>query len=77
MSELFPTRMRGVANALILFLSKMIGSFAPILSTMSKDRGYHILCGCSALVVISLPLSFFIDETYVDHEKKEKANDFD
>lgn len=63
-AELFPTRMRGVANAVILFLAKMIGSFAPFVSTYSKNKGYHILVGCSAVVLISLPLSFFVKETF-------------
>lgn len=69
-TELFPTRMRGLANAVVLFASKMIGAFAPMLCTLSKKAGYHVLCGCSLLVLLSIPCSFFIKETLV-FEKKE------
>jgi hypothetical protein len=75
-AELFPTRMRGVANAVILFASKMIGSFAPFVATMSKNHGFHILVGCSSVVLLSLPFSFLIKETFEDSsedgEKKAK-----
>ena len=84
-SELFPTRMRGMANAIILFSGKMIGSFAPILATLSKNRGFHVLCGCSLMLLISLPLSFCTDETFIDAsensdtsktQKQNNKNDF-
>ena len=65
MSELFPTRMRGLACAIILFFGKMLGSVAPFLATMSKNHNLHIVCGCSVVLLISIPLSFCIDETLV------------
>ena len=53
----------------------MIGAFAPYLSTMSKNRGYHILVGCSALVLLSLPMSFFIKETFVPAKEDSDSDD--
>lgn len=60
---MFPTRMRGAANAIILSFSKFGGSFAPEISSLSKDNGYHVLCGCCLLTIISLPLSFCLKES--------------
>jgi MFS family permease len=62
-SELFPTKIRGMANALVLFSSKMIGSFSPMIETFAKNKNLHIMVGCSVVTLISLPLSFFISET--------------
>lgn len=65
-SELFPTEIRGLANALVLFTGKLLGALSPLLGTLSTSRGYHVLCGCSLFVLLSLPLSFFIKETLID-----------
>jgi len=77
-SELFPTHIRGIANALVLFTAKMIGSLSPFMEGFSKDFGLHIMVGCSVMTVVSLPLSFFIDETLVlgEEEKGGKVEDY-
>jgi len=74
-TELFPTRMRGLANAVVLFASKMIGALAPVLCTLSKKAGYHVLCGCSILVLLSIPCSFLIKETLVAEKQMDKVVD--
>lgn len=63
LSEMFPSKLRGVSNALILFLCKMTGSFSPYLSTLAKNNGYHIMVGCCLFTIISLPLTFLQTET--------------
>ena len=62
-SETFPTEVRGTANAIILFSAKLIGSTSPLLENFSKNHKIHVLAGCSALVILSLPLSFGMKET--------------
>ena len=64
-SENFPTRIRGLANALILFSAKMFGAFYPFFKNWSLGRDLHIMCGCCLLTLISLPLTFFGKETLV------------
>lgn len=75
LSELFPTRVRGTSNALILFLCKMMGSFAPFLSSFAQNRGYHIMVGCSALTILALPLTFLQVETLQEDENKSSESD--
>lgn len=74
-SELFPIKIRGLANALVLFTGKMIGSTSPFFTSMSKGYGVHILIGCSLITLISLPLTFFLDETLVLPGDKDKKVD--
>ncbi len=62
-TEVFPTEVRGTANAVILFLSKLIGSSAPLMENYSVSHGMHVLVGCSLLVVVSLPMSLWMRET--------------
>lgn len=62
-SELYPTKMRGLANAIILFTGKLFGALAPFMENIGLEYGYHVLVGCSSFLVFSLPLSFFIKET--------------
>ena len=62
-TEVFPTEVRGTANAVILFLAKLIGSTAPLLENYSSSHGMHVLVGCSLLVIISLPMSLGMRET--------------
>jgi len=77
-SELFPTKIRGIANALILFTSKMIGSLSPFAEAFSKNYNLHILVGCAAVTVFSLPLSFFIKETLVEvNDDPEDPEDYE
>lgn len=64
-SEIYPTRMRGLANALILFTGKLIGATSPFMESLSLDYGVHVLVGCSAFLLLSLPLSFLIKETLI------------
>ena len=74
-SELFPTKMRGLANAIVLFTGKILGSFSPYLITWTIDRGYHMAVGCGLIVFLSLPLSLGLRETLVEEDslaKKER-----
>jgi len=70
-SELFPTRVRGLANAMVLFTGKLLGAASPLLGNMSVDHGFHVLCGCSVIVLVSLPASFLVKETLVVKEDEE------
>ena len=65
-NELFPVKIRGLANALILFTAKLMGALAPIFGALSTDMGFHLLFGCSFFVIFSLPVSFLIKETFVE-----------
>ena len=56
-SEVFPTEVRGTANAIILLLAKLIGSSAPLFEYYSVNNGVHVLVGCSLLVLIALPIT--------------------
>lgn len=67
-SEMFPVRMRGLANAVVLFLSKLGGSLAPEISLRSKRLNLHVLSGCSFITFLSLPLSFLLKETLIIDE---------
>lgn len=71
-SELFPTRMRGLANAVVLLTGKVAGSFSPYLISFTIKMGYNLAIGCSLIVLLSLPLSFGLRETLVE-EKEEEA----
>lgn len=78
LSELFPTSVRGTSNALILFLCKMMGSFAPFLSSFAQNNGYHIMVGCSSLTLLALPLTFLQKETLqVDDAESDGSNEDD
>ena len=72
-NELFPVSIRGFANALILFTAKLMGATSPIFSSLSVSLGFHLLVGCSCMVLISLPVSTCIEETWTpplnDQEK--------
>lgn len=71
-SELFPTRVRGIAFAFITFLGRFGGSYAPFLAQLSKDSGYHVMCGCASLTAVSFPMIFFLQETLVLPKSKKK-----
>lgn len=77
LAELFPSKLRGTSNAIILFLSKLAGSFSPYLSTIAKNNGFHIMCGCCLLSVIALPVTFFQTETLVinNNGRRNKSDD--
>merc|ERR1712032_1053666 len=67
--------MRGLANAIVLFTGKILGSFSPYLITWTIDRGYHMAVGCGIIVLLSLPLSLGLRETLVEEDslaKKER-----
>lgn len=65
-TEIFPTEVRGTANAIVLFMAKLAGSLAPILESFSVSLGFHILVGCSVIVLASLPMTFFMRETLLE-----------
>ena len=73
-SELFPTKMRGLANAIVLFTGKILGSFSPYLITWTLDRGYHMAVGCGLIVLLSLPLSLGLRETLVEEDSEVKKS---
>lgn len=62
-AEMFPTETRGLANAIILFLGKMLGATAPFICELCKDMGLHIVVGCCILVLTTIPTLGFIPET--------------
>ena len=64
-TEVFPSEVRGTANATILFLARLVGSFAPFFESLSEHFNVHILVGCSLLVFVSLPLSLGMKETLI------------
>lgn len=68
-SEIYPTKIRGLANAMILFFGKLFGALAPFMENISLNLGFHVLVGCSALLVVSIPMSFTIKETLGDKKK--------
>lgn len=70
-SEIYPTKMRGLGNALVLFSGKLLGALAPFMENFSIDYGLHVLVGCSSFLVVSIPLSFFVKETLVDKKEVE------
>ena len=63
-AELFPTKIRGLATAVILFLGKLLGGFAPLLSDLCERYSIHVLVGCSAIGVLSLVATGYMRETY-------------
>lgn len=62
-SELFPSRIRGTAAALIMFFCKITASFAPLMSSVSTSYGFHVMVGCSLWNLVAYPLSFLQSET--------------
>lgn len=70
-SELFPTNVRGVANAIILFFGKLVGTLTPFLIDFCEKRKIHILVGCGILVFLSFPCTFLLDETLEEEGKSE------
>ncbi len=64
-TEVFPSEVRGTANACVLFLARLVGSFAPFFESLSEHFNMHILVGCSLLVFVSLPLGLGMKETLV------------
>lgn len=65
-SELFPTKIRGLANALVLFFGKLVGTLTPFVVQYCEKKDIHILVGCGALVFISLPATYLLEETLVE-----------
>ena len=77
-SESYPTRIRGAANALILYVSKLIGSNFPIFKNFSLNHGFHVMVGCSVLTLLVIPLMFLVEETlHKPSTKKEKSDESD
>ena len=73
-SESYPTKIRGAANALILYASKLLGSSFPYFKTWSLERGLHVMVGSCALSLIAIPTIFFVEETLVRADEKKKLN---
>ena len=76
-SECYPTKIRGAANALILYASKLLGSSFPYFKTWSLERGLHVMVGSCALSLIAIPTIFLIEEPLlkVGNRKKLKKEE--
>ena len=70
-AESFPTAIKGKAIACILLLGKLSGACAPIIEEQTKRMGVHVLCGCSAIALIALPLVAKLRETLVPGKQSE------
>jgi fucose permease len=73
-AELFPTKIRGLASAVILFVGKLFGGLAPLLSNLCDKFGIHVLVGCSAIGLFSLIATSYLDETYNPNECSSSSN---
>lgn len=62
-SELFPVEIRGTAYSMVQFSANLLAMISPFLVKKSTDIGVHFLVGCTALVVVSLPMTMFLKET--------------
>jgi ABC-type transport system involved in cytochrome c biogenesis permease subunit len=63
-AELFPTKIRGLSTAVILFLGKLLGGLAPLFSSICEKHGIHVLVGCSSIGIFSLLATGYMRETY-------------
>ena len=72
-AELFPTNIRGLATAVILFLGKLLGGFAPLLSDLCERNSIHVLVGCSTIGILSLIATSYMRETYEAETDEEKS----
>lgn len=68
-AESFPTEIKGKAIACILLFGKLSGACAPIIEEYTKRMGTHVLCGCSAIALIALPLVANLKETLIPGKK--------
>jgi len=66
-AELFPTQIKGLASAFILFMGKLLGGLAPILSHICERNGIHVLVGCCSIGFISVFATGYLRETYDPH----------
>ena len=73
-AELFPVEIRGLSSALIIFIGKISGPLALLITTICNAWRIHVISGLSIFVVLCLPLSFFLEETLVI-EEEDKAGD--
>lgn len=62
-SELFPVEIRGTSYSMVQFSANLLAMISPFLVKKSADIGVHFLVGCTALVVLSLPMTMFLKET--------------
>ena len=62
-SELMPTRFRGLAVALVLLFGKAFGAVTPYTMNLFKNWGFHVVVGCSYFSFAALPISYFMKET--------------
>ena len=68
-AESFPTEIKGKAIACILLFGKLSGACAPFIEEYTKKLGVHVLCGCSAMAIVALPLVSKLKETLVPGRK--------
>lgn len=66
-AELFPTQIKGLASAFILFMGKLLGGLAPILSHICEKNGIHVLVGCCSIGFVSVFATGYLRETYDPH----------
>ena len=74
MAELFPVEIRGLSSAIIIFIGKISGPLALLITTLCNNMKIHVISGLSIFVIVCLPLSFFLKETLVI-EEEDKAGD--
>ena len=73
-SESYPTKIRGAANALILYATRLLGSLFPFFKTWSLERGLHVMVGSCALSVLAIPCIFFVEETLITTGGQKRVN---
>ena len=73
LAEVFPTKIRGSSSAIVILASKLIGSTAPYLETLSKNLGFHIINGLSLFTLVSIPFCVFLPETLGKSEQEKEA----
>ena len=71
-SESYPTEIRGAANALILYISRLLGSTFPYFKNLSIGSGLHVMVYSSLPALVAIPLMFLVKETLVSSGGKRK-----
>ncbi len=69
-AESFPSEIKGKAVAVILLFGKLTGGFAPAIEDYTKKLGVHVLCGCSIIAFLAIPMVSKLKETLTSPHKK-------
>lgn len=65
-SESFPPQLRASANTVIFTVSNSLALFAPYCGDLAQNLGVHFVVGCSAIGLLSWPLTFTLEETLAE-----------